>query len=193
MQCVIRLGDEISTTSGGTPSSKNSGYYSGGTIPWLTSGEINSGIIESTHGYITQAGYDNSSAKWVPANSVVIAMYGATAGKVGLLKIRATTNQAVCVLLPNPEFNPVFLYYACKYKESWMLQNRAGAAQPNISQAIIKEMEIIKPPLADQDHFARFVQQSDKSKLLTLCANSSVTEIAAQIDSVRQMQKYIFL
>lgn len=161
---LINLGDEIDTTSGGTPSSKKSEYYEGGTIPWLTSGEVNLGYIDSTQNFITQAGLDNSSAKWVPANSVVIAMYGATAGKVGVIRIPVTTNQAVCTLLPNPEFNTTFLYHACKQRESWMLENRSGAAQPNISQTVIKKMTIEKPPIEIQEQFARFAEQSEKSK-----------------------------
>ena len=161
---VILLGDEIKTTSGGTPSRKKDEYYIGGDIPWLTSGEVNLGFIDYTQNFITQKGLDNSSAKWVPKNSVVIAMYGATAGKVGVIRIPVTTNQAVCTLLPNPEFNTLYLYYACKANEEWMLSKCAGAAQPNISQTIIKEMLIPKPPIDKQETFAALVEQSDKSK-----------------------------
>lgn len=161
---IITLGDEIKTTSGGTPSKKKDEYYVGGNIPWLTSGEVNLGYIDSTQNYITQAGLDNSSAKWVPENSVVIAMYGATAGKVGVIRVPVTTNQAVCTLLPNPEFETLYLYYACKNKEKWMLSKCAGAAQPNISQTVIKEMQIEKPPLAIQQQFTILAAQSDKSK-----------------------------
>lgn len=169
---IITLGDEIKTTSGGTPSKKKDEYYVGGNIPWLTSGEVNLGYIDSTQNYITQAGLDNSSAKWVPENSVVVAMYGATAGKVGVIRVPVTTNQAVCTLLPNPEFETLYLYYACKNKEKWMLSKCAGAAQPNISQTVIKEMQIEKPPLAIQQQFARLAAQSDKSKFtVQLCSN----------------------
>ena len=161
---VVLLGDEIKTTSGGTPSRKKDEYYTGGDIPWLTSGEVNLGFIDSTQNFITQKGLDNSSAKWVPENSVVIAMYGATAGKVGVVRIPVTTNQAVCTLLPNPEFDTLYLYYACKANEEWMLSKCAGAAQPNISQTIIKEMPILKPPIENQKNFATLVKQSDKSK-----------------------------
>ena len=176
---TILLGDEIKTTSGGTPSRKKDEYYTGGNIPWLTSGEVNLGFIEATQNFITQSGLENSSAKWVPANSVVIAMYGATAGKVGVIRIPVTTNQAVCTLLPNPEFNTLYLYYACKCKESWMLSKCAGAAQPNISQTVIKEMPIPKPPIHVQERFATFVEQSDKSKF----------EIQNAIDQLELLKK----
>lgn len=97
---LVRLGDHIETQSGGTPNTKKGEYYDGGTIPWLSSGEVNLGYISSTEKYITEEGLENSAAKWVPKNSVVIAMYGATAGKVGFITIPLTTNQAVCALLP---------------------------------------------------------------------------------------------
>lgn len=158
------LGNEIKTTSGGTPSRKKREYYDNGTIPWLTSGEINQGIISHVENCITEEGLANSSAKWIPANSVVIAMYGATAGAVGLLRIATTTNQAVCSLLPNDDFEPLYLYKAVSQKKDWMVAKTIGAAQPNISQTIIKNMTITKPPLHIQKQFADFVQQSDKSK-----------------------------
>ena len=161
---VIRIGDEFKTTSGGTPSRKKDEYYTGGNIPWLTSGEVKNGIIDKTENYITDIGMNNSSAKWVPKESVVIAMYGATAGKVGLLKIRTTTNQAVCAVFPHENYNSYYLYYAIKDQEKWMISNVAGAAQPNISQTVIKNMQIIKPPLTLQTQFAAFVHQTDKSK-----------------------------
>lgn len=164
----VKIGDYIKTTSGGTPSSKKSEYYTNGTIPWLTSGEVGQGKITKTQSFISQDGLENSSAKWIPANSVVIAMYGATVGKVGITQIPLTTNQAVCSLLPNKNFNSIFLFYACKQKEQWMLANRAGAAQPNISQTIIKEMLIPKVPMILQEQFSAFVEQSDKSKFAVL-------------------------
>lgn len=178
---VILLGDEIKTTSGGTPSRKKDEYYIGGDIPWLTSGEVNLGFIDSTQNFITRKGLDNSSAKWVPENSVVIAMYGATAGKVGVIRIPVTTNQAVCTLLPNPEFNTLFLSYACKANEEWMLSKCAGGAQPNISQTIIKEMPIPKPPIEKQEAFASLVEQSDKSKFELNRALDELTATYKQI------------
>ncbi len=161
---MVLLGNVIETISGGTPSRKNPEFYDGGTIPWLTSGEVNLGYIDKTQYFITTEGLNNSSAKWVPANSVVVAMYGATAGRVGILRIPATTNQAVCTLLPNDRFDMYYLYYAVKYKETWLLENRFGAAQPNISQTVIKQMELIDAPLDMQQQFSCIVCQSDKSK-----------------------------
>lgn len=159
------LGDVLKTTSGGTPSKTHSEYYENGTIPWLSSGEVNAGIISTVKSFITQAGVDNSSAKMIPENSVVIAMYGATAGQVGLLRIATTTNQAVCSVLPDDRYIPEYLYYAIKSKKEWMISQCAGGAQPNISQGVIKRMKIINAPYDKQRQFAAFVAQTDQQKL----------------------------
>ena len=162
---TVKIGDVFKTTSGGTPSKAHPEYYEGGTIPWLSSGEVNAGIISSVKNHITKAGVDNSSAKMIPENSVVIAMYGATAGQVGLLRVATTTNQAVCSVLPNDSYVPEYLYYAIKSKKDWMISQCAGGAQPNISQGIIRQMEIIDAPRELQQQFSTFVEHTDKLKL----------------------------
>lgn len=160
----VKLGDVLETTSGGTPLRNHPEFYDGGTIPWLTSGEVGAGYITSTKQFITEAGLKNSSAKWIPKNSIVVAMYGATAGKVGMILLPLTTNQAVCAILPSQNFNPHFLCYAVKAKEAWMMERRTGAAQPNISQSIVRNMSLIVPPLELQNRFASFVQHVEKTK-----------------------------
>lgn len=182
---IVKLEDNIKTQSGGTPNTKKQEYYNGGDIPWLSSGEVNQGYIFSTEKFITQAGLDNSSAKWVPKYSVLIAMYGATAGKVGFSMIPLTTNQAVCALLPCSSFNSLFLYYAVSQKTDWMISQCRGAAQPNISQGIIRSMEIAKPPMEQQEQFAAIAEQADKSKSHVLKALKE-TEILLQ-HSIRQV------
>ena len=161
---TVTIGSMFETTSGGTPSSKQKEYYDGGTIPWLTSGEVAKGKISDTAGHITELGLLHSSAKWVPVNTVVIAMYGATVGKVGLLTIPCTTNQAICSVLPKESVNPLYLYHAIKSKETWMSEQAVGAAQPNISQAVIRKMKIPMPCKDLQDAFVRLAEQADKSK-----------------------------
>ena len=158
----VAIGERFKTQSGGTPKSSENKFYENGTIPWLTSGEVGQGVIRKVDRCITQAGLDNSSAKWTPIDSVLVAMYGATAGKVGLLKIKATTNQAVCSILPAQGMMPEFVYYAVASKTDWMLQQAAGGAQPNISQGVVRKMRIPNPPLALQREFAAFVEKVDK-------------------------------
>lgn len=162
----IILGNVFDTCSGGTPSSKNSSYYEGGTIPWLTSGEVNKGIIYYADSFISIAGLENSSAKWVPEDSVVVAMYGATAGKVGIVKYRTTTNQAVCSILPHAEYHPYFVYHAVKQQEDWMLSQVVGGAQQNLSQQIVRRMRIPSPPYSQQIEFANFANSVDKLRFV---------------------------
>ena len=160
------VGEKLRTVSGGTPSKKHPEYYENGTIPWLTSGEVGAGTIRNTKNKITEDAVKNSSAKMVPENSVLVAMYGATAGQVGLLKVATTTNQAVCSILPNNNYLPEYLYYAISQKKGWMTSQCAGGAQPNISQAIIRKMELVDAPIESQRVFVHFANQVDKSKFV---------------------------
>lgn len=182
---VVRLEDKIATQSGGTPNTKKLKYYEGGNIPWLSSSEVNQGYIFSTEKFITQKGLDNSSARWIPKDSVLIAMYGATAGRVGLSTIPLTTNQAVCALLPCSSFNPIFLYYAVCQKTPWMISQCRGAAQPNISQGIIRSMELSIPPMAKQMQFVSIAKQADKSKSVIQKALVYLNDI--QSDELRKI------
>ena len=95
----MTIGDVADTTSGGTPSRKYSEYFEG-TIPWVKSGELGDGLVSITEEKITETAIKNSSAKIFPAGSVLVALYGATVGKVGILNMDAASNQAVCALYP---------------------------------------------------------------------------------------------
>lgn len=182
---VVRLEDKIATQSGGTPNTKKLKYYEGGNMPWLSSSEVNQGYIFSTEKFITQEGLDNSSARWIPKDSVLIAMYGATAGRVGLSTIPLTTNQAVCALLPCSSFNPIFLYYAVCQKTPWMISQCRSAAQPNISQGIIRSMELPIPPMAKQMQFVSIAKQANKSKSVIQKALVYLNDI--QSDELRKI------
>ncbi len=116
----------------------------------MKSGEVAQGLVTATEEHITELGLKNSSAKLFPVNTVLVAMYGATTGEVGLLKIPATTNQAVCGILPNDRVVPEFLFYALRALKDEMKQRVGGGAQPNISQQIIRDLEIPLPPLEEQ-------------------------------------------
>ena len=132
--------------NGGTPKRANEEYWTEGTIPWLTSGEVRQSVISSVKNSITESGLANSSAKWLPARSTVVAMYGATAGQVAFIHNRLTTNQAVCGLVPNEHFqyfNYLFIEGNVKHFEN----QARGSAQQNISKGIIEESAAIIPPL----------------------------------------------
>ena len=106
---VAKLGDIFFTTSGGTPSRRNSNYYAGN-IPWVKSGELEKGIIYDTEERITEDAIKNSSAKIFPKGTLLIALYGATIGKLAFLGIEASTNQAICGIFENKNINSRFLY-----------------------------------------------------------------------------------
>ena len=147
---TVKLGDILQTGAGGTPLKSKKEFYEGGDIKWLLSGAVCERDILNSKTYITQAGLDNSSAKVFPKNTVLIAMYGATAGQVGILRTEAATNQAVCGIYPSNDYLPEFLYYyLSNYKETLLLEV-SGVAQPNLSQVKIKNIPIPVPPLAEQ-------------------------------------------
>ncbi|MFO7853310.1 MAG: N-6 DNA methylase [Bacteroidota bacterium] len=158
---MVELGKVCETSSGGTPLKSRSEYY-GGNIPWLKSGEVAKGKIYSVEETITDIGLKNSSAKLFPIDTVLIAMYGATAGKIGLLKISSTTNQAVCAVLPNKNFIPEFLFYYLLGQTEFLISQCAGGAQPNISQTIIKRMKIPMPNLDVQDHIVDNLEEEQR-------------------------------
>lgn len=161
---VKKLGEITSTTSGGTPTSNHCEYYDGGTIPWLRSGEVSQGMITKTEMFITEAGLANSSAKYVPVDSVAIAMYGATVGQVGIIKKQMTTNQAICSIFPSDFLVPIYLMFFLRNMKPHYLKLAIGGAQPNISQSIIKATKIPLPPLPLQQLFATRIEAIEEQK-----------------------------
>ena len=167
-----KLGEVCKTYAGGTPSKTCKEYYEEGNIPWLRSGEVCRKYIDSTELFITQKGMDNSSAKYYPRNTVVVAMYGATAAQVGILKIESTSNQAVCGILPNERFVPEFLYYWFTCIKDFLASQAQGGAQPNISQVKIKNLTVPIPPLSEQKEIVEYLDSSF-AKIDTLKANAA--------------------
>ena len=177
------IGDLFETYSGGTPTKSNKEYYEGGSIPWLRSGEVCQKEITETEMFITEKGLKESSAKYYPENTVVVAMYGATAAQVGILRIVSTSNQAVCGILPHKDFLPEFIYYWFRSIEDKLAAQAQGGAQPNISQQKIKKVEI---PIYSITEQRRIVATLDslKSKVDRLQANFE--KISQECDALKQ-------
>jgi type I restriction enzyme, S subunit len=135
-----------SAENGGTPKRSEPAYWDGGTVPWLTSGEVRSPIILDAETKITELGLRSSSAKLWPMNTTVIAMYGATAGQTCILASPVSTNQACCGLLPKAGCD-LFLYHTMREHMSKLANLAVGAAQQNLSQRTIANFEITKPSL----------------------------------------------
>ena len=133
-----KIKDIANTYSGGTPTSTNQDYYSGGNIPWINSGELNNSVITEAANHITELGLNNSSAKLYPQNTILVALYGATAGKVSLLSFVACSNQAVCGVMPiDSKFTTYVRYYLSSLYDHFITLS-SGSARDNISQDTIK-------------------------------------------------------
>jgi len=146
---VKKLGEVCITTSGGTPNRGNKKYYEGN-IPWVKSRELNRGIITDTEEKISEEAIKNSSAKIFPKGTLLIALYGATIGKLAFLGVDAATNQAVCGIYKNEKIDSNYLYYYLFSKKPSLVKQGIGGAQPNISQGILKNLELPIPPLQEQ-------------------------------------------
>ena len=147
--CWTRMENIAQWGSGGTPSRKIPEYYNGD-IPWIKTGELNDDYIFETEEHITEEAISHSSAKLFPVNTVAIAMYGATIGKVGILGVAATTNQACACGVSNSLANYKYLFYYARSQKDNFIKKGKGGAQPNISQEIIKSHEFPLPPLSEQ-------------------------------------------
>ena len=161
----VKLGDICDyVTSGGTPLASRDDYYTPGTIPWLKTKEVNYSRITKTENYISEKGLNNSSAKLIPENSVIVAMYGQgdTAGRVAINKIPLTTNQACCNFIINKsiaDYN--FIYYQLCTLYDRMVSLKTGGAQPNLNAAKLKGLEISLPPLEIQQKIAGILSAYD--------------------------------
>ena len=155
--------------AGATPSTAKPEYWENGTIPWLSSGEVNKGRIYETDAKITQQGYDNASTKMVPAKTVVLAMagQGKTRGTAAITEIELCTNQSICSIVNNEKVNHEYLlaFLRMQYKElrkaSTSAEGRGG-----LNLKIIGSYHIMIPPLKLQNQFSDFVTQIDKSKFM---------------------------
>lgn len=159
---LLPLEDFCLTGSGGTPSRSNSSFY-GGQIPWVKSGELREGVIFQTEETITEAALRNSSAKLVPEGAILLAMYGATVGRLATLGIEAATNQAICNIRPDPAIaNSRYVYRALEAKVPELIAQATGGAQPNISQEKVRKINIPLPPLEEQRRIAAILDQADQ-------------------------------
>lgn len=164
--------------SGGTPKSTIAEYY-GGNIPWLNTKEINFCRIYGTEKTITDKGLNNSSAKWIPTDSVIVAMYGATAGKTAIAKIPLTTNQACCNLtIDSAKADYRFVYYALCNDYAYLASLANGGAQQNLNAQQIKEFEIPFPSLEEQKRIADILSSLDSKIELNRRINDNLEQQA---------------
>ena len=172
-----RLGGIGNWQSGATPSRHHLEYY-GGSIPWLKTGDLNDGFINSVSEYITKEGFNNSSVVLNPVGSVLIAMYGATIGKLGITNIEVTTNQACCACLPIIIINH-YLFYFLMYQKKYFIEKAVGGAQPNISKEKIVATLFPVPPLREQKELVSMINKLiSKIDSIASCKNEIENIIA---------------
>lgn len=176
---VYRKISEIATTSsGGTPSRSIPNYYYGD-IKWFTTTELKDNYLYDSVEHITREALNNSSAKMFSANTILMAMYGATIGKLGVLKEPSTTNQACCAIKCN-DIVEIFLFYILLYNRKSIIEKGCGAGQPNISQAIVNELSFLVPPCEkEQQAIANILSKMD-NEITALEAKRAKYEVIKQ-------------
>lgn len=171
--------------SGTTPDTNNLNYYSEDGVNWLQTGDLNDSEVIMTSKHVTEFAIKERGMKLYPAGSIVIAMYGATIGKVGLLKIETTTNQACCVLPNVDNMYNRYVFYTVQSSKTALLAKSAGGGQPNISQTIIKEHKIPIPSLDEQFVIADYLD-SKTSKI-----DTAIKSLEAQRDDLNALKQSI--
>ena len=178
-----KIKDIARTGSGGTPKSTIKEYYDKGTIPWINSGELSQPFITETSNFITELGFKNSSTKIFPKDdTVLVAMYGATAGKASLLQIDACTNQAICAIIPDKKIvEPLFLKYKLDTMYQYLVGLSTGSARDNLSQIGIGNIEIDIPDLSEQHRIVSVLSALDKKIALNRSINANLEALARQL------------
>lgn len=169
------------TKSGSTPSRTNNEYWQNGTISWVKSGEVHNNITLQTEEYITPIGLEESSTKLLPKDTVLMAMYGVTAGEVGYLAIEATTNQAICGMICHSKADAAYLYFSLIQSQNEISRLSNGGAQDNLSKNFIDGIKIIVPPseFIEKMNLAAIIEQMTlNTKEIALLEELQNTELA---------------
>lgn len=144
--------------SGGTPKATVKEYYENGDIPWLIIGDLNNGIVTKSETKITKLGLDNSSAKMIPPNTLLVAMYGSI-GKLGITGIECCTNQAIAFAKKMHGVTTKYMFYYMAMMKSKLISKGKGGTQKNISQTVLNSLDVIVPPLEDQHRIVTHIEE----------------------------------
>lgn len=183
----VRLKDCCLISSGATPSRKNSDYWDENGINWFKTTELKNNFLFDSDEKISKLGYEKTSVKILPKHTVLIAMYGQgkTRGMTGYLLNNATTNQACAALISLDTINPKYLWYTMINSYDRLRNMAKGGTQPNLSVSLIKDFEIILPPIDIQNKFTNYIEQINKLKS---DVQKSIEETQLLMDSL--MQEY---
>jgi type I restriction enzyme S subunit len=172
-----RLGDIAFCYSGGTPPTSNLNYYNGD-IPWITSGDLNQRYIKKVKGRITELGLNNSSAQLVKKDSLLIALYGATAGVTAITKIDAAINQAILAVIPKND-HVYFLFHYFELRKNWLINTYTQGGQPNLSGDIVKGIEFYIPAIKEQIAVAKILSDMD----------DEISSLEQQLDKTQNLKQ----
>lgn len=179
---VKKLGDEFDVSSGGTPSTKNPEYWDGGDISWIGSNMCQNKVITNNDGkFITQKGLEHSNAKLYSKGTVLVALVGATIGKVALLQIETTTNQNIAGInvSANKQYVPFFVFYVIQ--SLYCLFENVGEGKFKMANlSFVRSLPIINPPLSLQQSFAEKIEAIEHQKELV---KQSLSEVKTLFDS----------
>ena len=174
---VKKLSAFAKTGSGGTPKSTVKEYYENGQIPWINSGELNQPFIVKTENFISEIGLKNSSAKLFPKQTILMAMYGATAGKTSIISFEATTNQAICAVMP---LDKIMFYYTKHVLDDmykYLINLSTGSARDNLSQDKIRNLDIVIPSEELSRKFCKIVTPFFRKIEINLQENQELAQL----------------
>lgn len=174
---VAKVEDIAQTGSGGTPKSTNSSYYIDGEVPWINSGELSQTVITSTSNFITEEGLKNSNAKLFPSGTILVAMYGATAGKVSFLSFEASTNQAICAIMLSDVRMRYYLKNVIEDLYQYLVKLSTGSARDNLSQDMIKNIKVVTPSNEILDKYYHFSNNIIKELTKKQQENEQLTQL----------------
>lgn len=155
---IKKMPNVVKWGSGGTPKATEKQYYENGTIPWLIIGDLNDGIVTESESKITELGLANSSAKMIPAGTLLIAMYGSI-GKLGITGIECCTNQAIAYAKELHGVTTKYMYYYMAMMKSKLISMGKGGTQKNISQTVLNSLDVIVPPLPEQERIVSKIEE----------------------------------
>ncbi|MGI6450767.1 MAG: restriction endonuclease subunit S [Desulfitobacteriia bacterium] len=180
---VLKIQDIANVETGSTPKRSNINYYFDGSIPWVKTGEISNKYIYDSEEKITELALIETNCKLFPTDTLLIAMYGQgkTRGQIGMLKVEATTNQACAAILPNDQFVSQYLFKLLEIRYEDLRELGRGGNQPNLNLSMVKNFEIIMPPLSLQTQFASIVNKIEEQKALV---QKAIDETQYLLDSL---------
>lgn len=155
---IRKMPEVVRWSSGGTPKATEKGYYENGTIPWLIIGDLNDGLVTESATKITELGLENSSAKMIPAETLLVAMYGSI-GKLGITGIECCTNQAIAYAKHLYGVTTKFMFYYMALIKSELISMGKGGTQKNISQTVLNSLSVPVPPIDEQKHIVSRIEE----------------------------------